>query len=416
MKDRANLVTGRAILGLSLVALLLAWVAWRALTLGMAEALSRTNPAAALQWRDDFPEALLRKFDPEGDAKGFSAEQVATARSAIQTTPLDGRGYRLLAQQEELNRNFVSAENIYGLAAARGPRDLPSQSWLTKRALARGDYARAFAYIDQMLRVQPELMPTLSKALITLLDNAPIQADLAGLLERNPPWRSDLLIRLMTFCKNSPALFGLMERLRLAPPGLSEVELSKWIDRLGNDRQWGAAYLIWVQSLPFEARQHIGNVYNGGFEIEPSDSGFDWRMVSIPGATISRAQVTGASDLMALSVDFEGRRVPFKNVRQLLALSPGSYRFEGRVRLDDLTSERGLVWTLTCAEDGRVIAETEPMSGHRPWSGFGVNLVVPTSLCNGQWLTLRIPARIPAEQLVGGTAWFDNLQIQSHSP
>ena len=416
MKDPAERVTVRAWLGLCLAGLVLAWAAWQVLCLGMAELMSRANPRVALHWRVDFPEALLRRFDPQGDAKGFSNEQVVTARSAIQATPLDGRGYRLLAQQKELDRDLASAEKLYDLAAARGPRDLPSLSWLTRRALARGEYARAFAYIDQMLRVQPELMPTLSKSLIALFDKAPVQAELANLLERNPPWRSDLLIRLMTFSKNSPALFSLMERLRLAPPGLSEVELSKWIDRLCNDQQWGAAYLIWAQSLPIEARQHIGNIYNGGFESEPSDSGFDWRMASIPGAIISRAQVTGASELMALGVDFENRRVPFKNVRQLLALSPGSYRFEGRVRLDELTSDRGLVWTLTCAEDSRVIAETEPLSGQRAWTGFGVNLVVPTSSCNGQWLTLRIPARIPAEQLIGGTAWFDDLQIHTRSP
>ena len=105
----------------------------------------------------------------------------------------------------------------------------------------------------------------------------------------------------------------------------------------------------------------------------------------------------------------------FKHVRQLLALPPGKYHLSGRVRLDDLRSERGLVWTLTCTEGGRVLAETEPMSGHRGWSPFGLDLVVPEQACGGQWLTLRIPARIPAEQLIGGAAWFDDLQIQTES-
>ena len=31
--------------------------------------------------------------------------------------------------------------------------------------------------------------------------------------------------------------------------------------------------------------------------------------------------------------------------------------------------------------------------------------------CEGQWLTLRLPARIPAEQRIGGRAWFDDLKI-----
>jgi hypothetical protein len=415
MNDRAERIRSHAWIGLCLVGLLFAWIASRVITLGMAEHLSRINPGASLTWRAEYPEALLRRFGPQGDAKVDSALQVAAAKAGVRASPLDGRGYRLLAQQAERDHDLASAEKLYGLAATRGPRDLQSLGWLTTHALAHGDYSSAFAKIDQMLRVQPELMPQLSKVLIALLDKAPVQVELANLLQKDPPWRSDFLTRSMNFSKNSSALFALVERLRLSPEGLSEVELSKWLDRLGNDRQWGAAYLIWAQSLPSEARQHIGNVYNGSFELEPSDSGFDWRFTDIPGAIISRTQTTGASGIMALRVDFEDRRVPFKNVRQLLALSPGRYQLQGRVRLDDLRSERGLVWTLTCAEDGRVFAETEPMSGHRAWSGFSLDLAVPADSCSGQWLTLRIPARIPAEQLIGGTAWFDNLQIQAVS-
>ena len=36
---------------------------------------------------------------------------------------------------------------------------------------------------------------------------------------------------------------------------------------------------------------------------------------------------------------------------------------------------------------------------------------VPGENCGGQWLTLRIPARIPAEGRIGGNAWFDDLKI-----
>jgi hypothetical protein len=415
MNDPAEGTTARAWIALCLTGLALAWIAWRVLTLGMAEHLARRDPGAALAWRAGNSEALLLRFGPQGDASIDPALQVATARAGIRAAPLDGRGYRLLAHQAELGQDLASAEKLYGLAAARGPRDVPSLSWMTNRALARGDYVHAFANIDQLLRVQPELLSKLTLVLISLVDKAPVQDDLANLLQKSPPWRSDFLARLINFSKNNTALFSLIERLRLTPPGLSDVELSKWLDRLGYDRAWGAAYLIWVQSLPLDAQQHIGNVYNGDFELEPSGSGFDWRFASIPGARISREQVTGAGGQMALRVDFEDRRVPFKNVSQLLALAPGKYRLQGRSRLDDLRSERGLVWTLTCAEGGRVIAESEPMTGHHAWRDFAVDVGVPEDSCGGQWLTLRVPARIPAEQLIGGTAWFDDLQIQSVS-
>ena len=98
---------------------------------------------------------------------------------------------------------------------------------------------------------------------------------------------------------------------------------------------------------------------------------------------------------------------------QMLALAPGNYRLNGRVRLDDLRSDRGLVWTLSCAEDGRQLAETEPMSGHTAWRSFSLDFAVPAEACGGQWLTLRVPARIAAEQRIGGVAWFDDLKINA---
>ena len=267
-----------------------------------------------------------------------------------------------------------------------------------------------------MLRVQPELAQNLHPVLIALSEQAPVQAEVAKVLSQPPPWRDFFMPRLIGKSRDSAAIFGLIEQLRLSPTGLSDEELAAWINRLAGDRQWAPAYLIWVQSLPADARQHIGNVYNGGFENEPSGFGFDWRLTPVAGARAAIVRTTGSEGRMAMRVSFENRRVPFKNVQQLLALAPGGYRLRGKARLDDLRSERGLVWTLTCAEDGRAIAETEPMRGRHGWKDFELDLVVPNETCGGQWLTLRVPARIPAEQLIGGAAWFDDFQIQAVPP
>ena len=102
--------SGRVWLGLALAGLLLTWVAWRVLSLGAAGNLSS---------EDD------RSADPE-----------ASSRAAIRAAPLDGRGYRQLAQRAELQGELPRATALFSLAAARGPRDLPSLGWLTRHALA----------------------------------------------------------------------------------------------------------------------------------------------------------------------------------------------------------------------------------------------------------------------------------------
>jgi hypothetical protein len=114
-----------------------------------------------------------------------------------------------------------------------------------------------------------------------------------------------------------------------------------------------------------------------------------------------------------LRIAFSGDRIPFNHVKQMLALPPGPFRLTGRVRLADLRSERGQVWTVACVGKREPLAQTEPMSGVRDWGDFSLEFDIPDTGCGGQWLTLSVPARIPAEQRIGGVAWFDDMRIKS---
>jgi YD repeat-containing protein len=411
MKESTEQGFRAMLLFLALGALFFAWIAWRVLTLGMAQNLSHSDPRAALAWRKGNAEALLQLLEVESSERRYSASRSETARAAIHAAPLDGRGYRMLANQFELRRDLPSAMSIYSIAAKRGPRDIPTLGRLIQYQLEHGNRAQALAYIDQVLRVQPETASRMFPVVASVVAKDP--GEVARLLLQQPPWRTQFLFQLLKHGQDRTALARLFDLLRRSPDGLAPAELSAWLDSLIKNDEWGPAYLSWVESLSPEASKRIGNVYNGGFEFEPSQLGFDWRFGQVPGARVSRAEVTGSEGQYALRVDFEDRRVPFRHVRQLLALAPGTYRLQGRVRTDDLRGERGLVWTLTCAENGRRIAETDPARGRHGWQGFERDFEVPPANCGGQWLTLRVPARIPAEQRLGGTAWFDDLGIQA---
>ena len=54
--------------------------------------------------------------------------------------------------------------------------------------------------------------------------------------------------------------------------------------------------------------------------------------------------------------------------------------------------------------------------GSGPWRDFEASFQVPATDCGAQWLVLRLPARIPAEQRIGGRAWFDTLKISRTRP
>lgn len=407
-----SVLPGRAML-LAVAAALLAFSAWTSLSIGVSDFLAASGSARAVSWNPANASARLQVEEAMAREHGVAADKLESIRTAIRGAPLDGRGYRLLARHAEQVGNRRKAAELYALAVQRGPRDLPSLAWLMDYEMSIGDYAAALTRIDRMLRIEPELAMKLESTLAAMALDARAQPEVARLLERQPPWRTLFLSKLLARSPEPQSLFSLVERLRSGPSGLAAEELAAWLDRLIRSHEWGTAYLTWVESLPPEASQRVGNVYDGDFSREPTDTGFDWRFDPIKGAIISRSEADAGAQNYALRVEFDGSRVPFRNVRQLLALAPGNYQLRFRARMENLRAERGLVWTLGCAEGGRPFGETEPLSGRTGWRQYVMDFEVPATNCGGQWLVLRIPARIAAEQRASGTAWFDDLAIRA---
>jgi len=392
--------------------LALAVAAWRAYTLSVAAYWADFLPERALGVRSGYPRAEFARAE-EGIRAGESPLKFeAAAKAALGRSPLDGRGFRYLGSAAQAHKDLAAAERLYEIAAERSPRDLPSQAWLGDYELTHGDFDSALSRLDRIMRVEPNREHQLAPVMMQLAATPAAQPALARLLQADPPWREKMLQRILANNQDVAAVFPLVEKMRVQPGGLNQKELNTWIDRLAGSGQWGTAYLTWVQSLSPEASRQIGNVYNGSFEQEPSQGGFDWRFGEIAGAHIGREQTTGAKGNLALRIMFSDDRVPFSHVRELLALPPGKFRLGGQARLEDLRTDRGLVWTVTCAESGALLGQTEPMSGVHDWEHFSTDFEVPASNCGGQWLTLMLPARIPAEQRIGGAVWFDDLRIK----
>jgi tetratricopeptide (TPR) repeat protein len=339
------------------------------------------------------------------------ARAAALARAALAANPGEGRAYRVLGQLAEARGDQAAAERLFAAAAERAPRDLATHAWLERHYLTQGKVAQALRHIDLGLRIEPASMERQLPVLVRLAGIAQAQPAFATYLSRRPPWREAFVVALCQHAPGIDALAGFMRALDGAG-GWSRVELDAWLERLAAEHRWGDAYGAWASALPPDRQARLSNVFNGGFEDEPSGAGFDWRFGTVPGAYVERLPTTGAEGRFALRVSFDDRRVPFEHVRQLLALPPGKYRLAGRARAEGLRSERGLVWRVACAEDSHPLGATDPILGFTPWRDFALDFEVPATGCGGQWLVLSVPARIPAEQRIGGRAWFDAIRIR----
>ena len=383
------------------------------LRIGMADLRLQHSPQAALDWWPQHGAALAARAQ-QAALSGDDAAADAAARALLARHALAGIGHRVLAQTAAAQGDEARAALLFRHAARRAPRDRVAHAWLVNHAAMHGDFAAAVAHLDQLLRMAPGLLPDLSPTLASFAALPPARAALLRQLGAHPtPWRAAFLSWFARQPGSEALLSEVFAPLRSAPQPLLEGERGAWVDRLLREARIGEAYYVWVDGLDAAQRQHLGNVFDGGFELAPaSAAGFGWEFGRIPGAAIHTSGTAGAEGQRALVVEFHDRRVAFAHVQQRLALAPGRYRFHGRVRSDGLRNERGLHWVLSCAS-GPQLAETPRFTGTIPWRDFDVALEVPAVACPGQLLQLRLAARIAPEQMIGGRILFDGLSIRS---
>lgn len=392
-------------------ALLLALaLGWRLLGLTLGHADLRSDPAAAWRWApQDAAAAVALAQHDLGAGDGAAAERLA--REALRVSPLTASAYRVLGEAALRRNAAAAAEARLRIAARLDPRDVATQSWLAVAALRAGHLSDALWRLDAVLRVRPDLATALDPQLLALALAPGAKQAWAAVFAAKPPWGADFFVWACTRpAAANAAVDVLYAALRAAPASLSDAEWSAYLDRLLGQQRWMSAYVAWVQSLASAQREHLDNVFNGDFRDPVSNRGFDWRISYVAGAevhVVPRADTPG----QMLEVHFLDQRVPFSGqVSELLALAPGRYRLSGLARLDDLRSERGLQWTVSCADDGRLLGATARLRGSQPWRAFGATFEVPATGCGAQWLRLGLAWRIPAEQWAGGTAWFTDLR------
>lgn len=377
--------------------------AWRWLA---ADGVVEERPERAQALVPGHPRALelmAARALAEGDTN--SAEELAKA--AIARRPLEGRPYRILAALYEQSGRLPEARAAHRAAIAVAPNESISRLWTASWLLSEGKYPEALGHVDRALRARPDLAATIFPVLLQGLGNPDFVRALIEALGRDPPWRpafvADAFRRHETIDSVLPLIEGLSAR-----GALPEGEARLLVERLEREWRWAELRSAWQR---FVEGPPNALLVDGGFERDPHGFGLGWQVSRVPGATVAFSLARGSRDGgRALTVRFLDQRVPFAHVRQRLLLQPGSYRLSGEARAEALRARHGLAWDVVC--DGRddVLARSPLIHGTRPWQAWAVDFEIPVD-CPSQWLTLRLVAIGPSEQLVGGAAAFDGLSI-----
>ncbi len=336
----------------------------------------------------------------------------AAAEAGLRHEPLNARALRLLGQVSDAAKNDAAAASFMQAAAKLSLHDNFADSWLMIKSFAAKDYPSTVYYADILLRTTPELGPYVVPILARIAEDKGSAGLVKATLADDPPWRDQFFRMLPTSITDARTPLDLLLALRTSATPPPPEDINRYLNFLVQHKLYELAYYTWLQFLPAEELRNAGLLYNGGFEIAPSGSPFDWIMPQGSGVTVDIEARPDGDGGQALLLNFQYGRVDYGSVAQLIMLAPGRYHFTGRVK-GELVGPRGLKWRVSCAEtrDNR-LAEGPMINGRVPsWSDTGFDFTVPAQNCRAQYLSLDLDARMASESFVNGSMWFDDLKI-----
>lgn len=381
---------------------------------------------------DDFFDArrATADIDPQGWKRLDTDDWLQLANQARQENQLD---QAQTFTQQALASNLGSGEAMVQLALLllhQGKQEQAIQlaELADKLATAQNSthtYLSAFwsrtKQLDKLLdewnvlltrdtSISQSLYPQLQQLTVATPENTPLLDKFA----KNPPtWWGSFFNFLVRDEKTPSALLSHLYELRLhSSQPIDSKEMTPYVSRLIKEQQWTEAHAVWLAGLPPEDETFKGLVYDGGFEGDMHNTGFDWFFGSHPQIDIQQELTFGMEGHRALNVKLSGpQHVNFQHVWQRLLLKPGHFELTMRFRADSFHTNKGLQWRVRCTEDNRILAESLPLHESTPWSDLKMEFDVPTENCAVQLLRLEAASSYAHEQVFTGSLWFDAIQI-----
>jgi hypothetical protein len=332
------------------------------------------------------------------------------ATRALRTAPLDSRALRILAQLADVSGDKARKERLLAAIVLRTKHEPLAGYWLMLEALERKDFAGVVNFADSVLSKHPDLAPHVAPVLVRMLETHSGDQELRERLKANPVWRSNFFLALPAAITDARTPLELLLSLKGSPAPPTDYEIRVYLNFLMGRQLYEIAYYAWLQMLNPEVLKQVATVHNGSFDLPLTNMPFDWSIPPSEGALVEIATPSGESR-KALHVEFGHGRVTFQAVQQYLLLAPGRYHFKV-MQKGEVTGRRGLQWTVQCAENTKRLTETPMFVGViADWSEAIAEFTVPEKNCRLQQILLQLPARHASEQIVKGSAWFDDVQI-----
>lgn len=180
-----------------------------------------------------------------------------------------------------------------------------------------------------------------------------------------------------------------------------------YVDFLINRDELSYAKQIWANRF-----EDWTGVWNGGFEREILNYGFDWRIRDVDGAAISREKDKNDEN-HTIKIEFDGKHnVDFYHFRQYVPVEENStYKLTSTMKSKDISTNNGLYWQVYCRNGKELYAKSEQVRNSTDWHPVILSFETPEG-CNIVSIGLRRNISDRIDRNISGTLWVDDVTLE----
>ncbi len=366
----------------------------------------------ALQWNPANRRALL--VQATGNMEKWPELAQQQLQRLLQLNPGDGRAMVLLAVLALQNKEEKRADRLMTLATRLMPANGPVHIDAARYWWQRKNIPLALQNWSEALSIDNTLSKTIYPILLAIAENDKVRPALQGII-KNPPlwWPGFFTFLSQRAIRNETVELVYLMRRKASTPLSSEERLA-YVQRQRRDGHFTRAYMSWLNGLDKEQRRQLGQLYNGNFELNISNSGYGWHVRAIKGVVVSQDFTTEVIGKRALHLQFQDREIRYANLYQPLFLRPAHYQLRGRIQLERLDGRGGLQWVVRCSgKKPQILGKSERFLGTLNWQAFTVDFTVPTRGCVAPELRLYSTGLRTFDHKLEGGVWFDAMSIRT---
>ena len=379
-------------------------------TLQLWETAARLEPYNAAYWEKL---GLYREWDME------RRDLVTAARyfqRASQLDPLSAKFELELANVEETRGEISEARQAYQVANRDSPQSADVAWQYGSFLLRQGDTQAGFSEVRRALENDPSLETS------ALAECMRTGANTTVIVDEALPQRSEAYLAALDYFvwqKRTDAALVVWTRLLRLGQAFAMPRALPLVNELIDEDRISEAKTVWDQALlasrwPVDPMNTESLIFNGGFENNLLNGGFDWREFQQTGISYSFDNSIAHSGRRSLRITFDGsQNLNFQHFYEYVLVQPNKhYRLSAFLRTENISTDSGIRFEIVDSGNHAVLPVLTPdVIGTSPWKQVqaNVNAGAETDLLE------IVLSRIPSEKLDNkfkGTVWVDDVSLR----